>query len=100
VCKREVNPKSCARDDLLWMTLADRPPVGHLAGMSLTTTLVAALALVALAVFAGWRGAQPPDLAKGVRMVPWRGVMLTASLGAMLLLVHVINLLGFTTGRP
>lgn len=99
MCKREVNPKSGACDDLLWMTLAVRTRLLHLAVMSLLTTLIATFAMAALAVFAGWRGARPPDLLKGVRMIPWRGIMITASLGAMLLLVHVVNLLGLTTGQ-
>lgn len=99
MCKRDVNPKSGACDDLLWMTLAVRTRLRHLAGMDLTVTLFATLAMAGLAVFAGWRGSRPPDLLKGVRMIPWRGVMVTASLGTLVLLVHVINLLGFTTGR-
>ena len=99
MCKREVNPKSGACDDLLWMMLAVAAALLHLAVMSLSTTLVAAIAMAALAVFAGWRGAQPPDLVRGVRMVPWRAVMVFASLGALMLLVRAVNLLGFTTGR-
>ena len=99
MCKREVNPKSGACDDLLWMTLAVPAGLRHLAGMELPVTLFATLCMAALAVFAGWRGARPPDLLKGVRMVPSRAVMVTASMGTLLLLVHVINLLGFTTGR-
>jgi len=60
--------------------------------MDLTTTLAVAAALLVLAVFAGWRGALPPNLVKGPRMIPWRGVMLFSSTGVMLLLVHIANL--------
>lgn len=99
MCKREVNPKSCDCDDLLWMTLAVPAAARHLARMTLPISLAVTAALLALAVFAGWRGAQPPDLMRGVRMVPWRAVMVFSSAGAVFMLVHVVNLLGFTTGR-
>ena len=99
MCKREVNAKSCDCDDLLWMTLAVPVAARHLARMTLPISLAVTAALLALAVFAGWRGAQPPNFAKGVRMVPWRGVMLLSSAGVLIMLVHVVNLLGFTTGR-
>ena len=29
----------------------------------------------AVAGFAGWRGARPPDLSKGPRLIPWRAIM-------------------------
>ncbi|MDP2258538.1 MAG: hypothetical protein Q8J89_02315 [Caulobacter sp.] len=67
--------------------------------MTLPISLALTAAFVGLTLFAGWRGAQPPDFAKGVRMVPWRGVMLLSSAGVVVMLVHVVNLLGFTTGR-
>jgi len=99
VCKRGVNPKSWACDDLLWMILAEPADGSHLASMTLPISLAVTAALLGFAVFAGWRGAQPPNFAKGVRMVPWRGVMLLSSAGVLVMLVHVVNLLGFTTGR-
>lgn len=99
MCKREVNPKSCGCDDLLWMTLADPAHGRHLASMTLQVSLALTAAFAGLTLFAGWRGAQPPDFAKGVRMIPWRGVMLLSSAGVVVMLVHVVNLLGFTTGR-
>lgn len=67
--------------------------------MGLTLTLSLLAGALALAAFAGWRGARKPDLRKGPRMIPWRLIMLTAAAMAMLLLVHVVNLLGVTTGR-
>lgn len=99
MCKREVNPKSSGCDDLLWTILAVPTAGGHLACMTLPISLALTAAFVGLTLFAGWRGAQPPNFVKGVRMVPWRGVMLLSSAGVVVMLVHVVNLLGFTTGR-
>ena len=67
--------------------------------MDMTLTLTAGAALLALAVFAGWRGARPPNPHKGPRLTPWRFIMVTAAALAIALLVHVVNLLGVTTGR-
>jgi len=67
--------------------------------MDMPLTLAITCGFLALAVFAGWRGARPPDLAKGVRMIPWRGVMLFSTAGAIIMAVHVVNLLGVKTGR-
>jgi hypothetical protein len=68
--------------------------------MTFPVTLGAALAFAAVAVFSGWRGARPPNLQRGPRLIPWRMIMLLAAAGAMYMLVHLVNLLGFTTGRP
>lgn len=67
--------------------------------MDLRLTLYILAGFVVFGLFAGWRGARPPNPHKGPRMMPWRFLMLLAAAGAILLLVHVINLLGFTTGR-
>ncbi len=67
--------------------------------MTLQVTLALAAAFLALAVFAGWRGARPPDFAKGPRLAPWRFIMLLAAAGALLMIVHLANLLGMSTGR-
>ncbi|HEY3949265.1 hypothetical protein [Phenylobacterium sp.] len=58
-------------------------------------TLAAGLtgALLALAVFAGWRGARPPDPRRGPRMIPWRPIMLVAATGAIILAGYVLQLL-------
>lgn len=68
--------------------------------MDLTTTLGALAATLILAVFAGWRGARPPDFLKGPRMIPWRPLMAAAATASLILLVHLVNLLGVTTGQP
>jgi len=62
-----------------------------------TFALLAAFALVG--VFCGWRGAQPSNPARGVRMTPWRPLMVGCALGVLLMLVHLANLAGVTTGR-
>jgi hypothetical protein len=67
--------------------------------MSLTLTLLLAAAFVATALFAGWRGARPPDPMRGPRLVPWRFLMTLSACGALVLVVHLVNLLGVHTGR-
>jgi hypothetical protein len=67
--------------------------------MSLEVTAALCAAMAALALFAGWRGARPPDLNKGPRLMPWRAIMVTATALLLLFVVHLVNLLGVTTGR-
>lgn len=62
--------------------------------MSLSVTLALVVAAVALAVFAGWRGALPSQPHRGVRMIPWRLVMMLACALVLLLVVHLAALLG------
>jgi hypothetical protein len=62
--------------------------------MDLVTTLALAAAAVALTVFAGWRGARPWDPRRGVRMVPWRLIMVLSAAAVLVLLIHVGSLLG------
>jgi hypothetical protein len=66
----------------------------HLARMSLTVTLALLVAALALAVFAGWRGSRPWDPRRGVRMVPWRFIMLLSGAAIMVLSIHIGNLMG------
>jgi hypothetical protein len=61
-------------------------------------TLATTAAALAVAVLAGWRGARPPDPHRGPRMVPWRFLMVLAAFGLILMLVHIANLAGLTTG--
>ena len=63
--------------------------------MSAAVTLAISAALLALALFAGWRGARPPDPMRG----PWRFIMLLSATGLLPMIVHLVNLAGFTTGR-
>jgi hypothetical protein len=62
--------------------------------MSMILTLGLIAAAVALAVFAGWRGARPWDPRRGVRMIPWRFIMILAGTAIFLLVVHLGALLG------
>lgn len=68
--------------------------------MSLTLTLALAGVFLALALFAGWRGARPPNPHKGPRLAPWRFIMLLSAAGLLVMIVHLVNLMGVTTGRP
>ena len=67
--------------------------------MDLALTLAISAGLLGLAVFAGWRGARPPDPRRGPRLVPWRLIMVTAAACLLAGLVHLVNLLGLTTGQ-
>jgi hypothetical protein len=66
--------------------------------MDLSVTLIALAVLLALAVFCGWRGARPPNVLKGPRLMPWRPLMMVCAVAIMLLTVHLLNLLGMQTG--
>ncbi len=68
--------------------------------MDLTITLSLGGALLAVTLLAGWMGARPPDLRRGPRMIPYRFVMLLGAAGLVVVLVHLVNLMGVTTGRP
>jgi hypothetical protein len=67
--------------------------------MDLSPTLWLLATCVATALFAGWRGARLPDLRRGPRLVPWRFLMMLSACGALVLAVHVVNMLGVRTGR-
>lgn len=66
----------------------------------MTLTLAVTAVFAALTLLFGWLGARPPNPHRGPRMVPWRFLMLLGVCGVLLGLVHVVNLLGVTTGRP
>ena len=67
--------------------------------MSFPVTLACLAGFLALAALSGWLGARPPNPHRGPRMAPWRFIMLLLAAGALLMLVHLVNLLGVTTGR-
>ncbi|HEX6858844.1 MAG TPA: hypothetical protein VF138_01400 [Caulobacteraceae bacterium] len=67
--------------------------------MSFEVTLAVFAAFLGLAVFSGWRGSRPSNPMKGVRMIPWRWLMVMSAAGALLMLVHLANLAGMQTGR-
>jgi hypothetical protein len=62
--------------------------------MTAAPLLAVALALTALAGFAGWRGARPPNPMKGPRLVPWRAIMVFSATGAILCLASLERTLG------
>ena len=67
--------------------------------MDFNVTLGLLAAFLAAGVFCGWRGSLPSQPAKGVRMVPWRPLMVASAVGVLVMLVHLANLMGFETGR-
>lgn len=67
--------------------------------LDLAFTLWALGGAAGLAVFAGWRGARPPDLKRGPRMIPWRPLMAASATAFIILLVHLVNLFGISTGQ-
>lgn len=78
--------------------MRNRAAAATCGGMDLRLTLILLAAASALTVYAGWRGAQPPNLLKGPRMIPWRFVMVMGAAFVMLLLIHLATLGGMT--RP
>jgi hypothetical protein len=67
--------------------------------MDLPITLAATILFLVLAVVFGWLGARPINVLKGPRLMPWRPMMMVCVVGLMLMMVHLINLLGFQTGN-
>lgn len=49
--------------------------------MGMRLSLIAAGTFFVLAIFSGWRGAQAPNLIKGPRLIPWRGLMVLFAFG-------------------
>jgi hypothetical protein len=63
-----------------------------------TTTLIVFGLSVVMFAFSSWRAARPAVFGK-VRMIPWTPLSLVCALIAIFMLVHLVNLAGFTTGR-
>jgi hypothetical protein len=68
--------------------------------MDLKVTIAAAAGFLALGVLCGWLGARPPNPHRGPRLIPYRAIMVACAVGVLMMLVHLVNLLGVTTGRP
>jgi hypothetical protein len=62
------------------------------------TGIGAAAGLVAFA-FSHWQASRPPTPGRA-RMLPWTALSLIAALWTLMMIVHAVNLLGVTTGRP
>lgn len=67
--------------------------------MDIRTTLGLIAVFILAAGLFGWRGAQPLNIQKGPRLVPWRPLMAASTTAAIILIVHLVNLLGVNTGR-
>jgi hypothetical protein len=67
--------------------------------MTLPVTIALMTLFAGLAGVCGWRGARPPNPHSGPRLMPWRFLMIAFAAVVLMLLVHVVNLLGATTGR-
>ncbi len=65
--------------------------------MTLTTTLIVLAAAAGLFAFGSWRAAQPAD-PLNPRLIPWRPVIIVAGVAALLMVVHLVNLMGVSTG--
>lgn len=65
--------------------------------MDLHLTLILLAISLFIAVISGWRGALPPNIKKGPRMVPWRFLMLASAALCFLLMIHVATLLSGRT---
>lgn len=65
--------------------------------MTLPLTLAILAASVAIYAYGSWRAAQPADPLRP-RLLPWRPIILTAGVVGLLMLVHLANLFGMTTG--
>ena len=59
-----------------------------------TTLLAISGAGLAVAAFAGWRGARPPNPMKGPRLMPWRMIMVLTAAVAIGLLGMALRMLG------
>lgn len=66
--------------------------------MDWTPTLILLAIGMAGFAFTSWQAARPAQFGK-VRMIPWTTLSLVFALISLFMLVHVVNLLGFTTGR-
>lgn len=64
--------------------------------MEVGTLAAIGAALAAVAVFAGWRGSRPPNPMKGPRMVPWRGIMVFAAAGVILVIAILEKAAGWS----
>jgi hypothetical protein len=60
----------------------------------LNITLILLAVSLASVVFSGWRGARPPDITRGPRMMPWRFLMLLSGALSFFLLIHLASLMG------
>ena len=89
---REIAEIWSGEGSSMFLQAGDQVTVGEL--ILGVTTVSANDGAVALAVFAGWRGARPSQPHLGVRMVPWRFVMVLSCVAVFVLIVHLAALMG------
>lgn len=68
-------------------------------GLGLGVTIVSALAGVGIVALGAWRHGRPAEPMTHPRLIPWVWVMLLGATLALVMLVHLANLLGVETGR-
>ena len=62
--------------------------------MDLPIVIAVGVACLLAAVFCGWRGARPADPMRGVRMVPYRALMLLFAAVAVIMMIWAANMAG------
>ena len=68
--------------------------------LSLPLTVILFTVSSLLTIGFGFMGARPHDLRRTEpRMVPWRFLMMLSFVAALVLLVHLLNEMGFSTGH-
>ena len=67
--------------------------------MEWQTTAIAAGVGALITALCGWMGARPPNPHKGPRLLPYRLFMVLGATFVILMLVHLVNLAGMTTGH-
>jgi hypothetical protein len=68
--------------------------------LSLPVTVILFSVSSILTVAFGFMGARPHDLRRTQpRMIPWRFLMMLSFVAALVLLVHLLNEMGFSTGH-
>jgi hypothetical protein len=68
--------------------------------LDLPLTAILALVFALFAAVSGYMGARMPDPKRGPRMLPWRFMMLLATLMTLMLIVHLLTLLGLKRDQP
>ena len=67
--------------------------------MNFPVTLGLCGLFLALGALCAWRGARPPNLTRGPRLIPYRFLMILCGAVLLYLTAHLLNLAGVTTGR-
>ena len=64
--------------------------------MDLIPTSIILAVCVVIAAFASWRASQPAGLKP--RLIPWQIIVIVAGAGALYMIVHLVNMMGVSTG--